>query len=135
MYKKWLLGYLLLQNCQSQLIYQDCIPGFHVFVSRKDIFPYLFRDGYSNDLNKMTNPHCCHCLVARQFFSYLFSWFLIKLWQFNIQCLTKRKLTIYFKHIITIILLEKADFLGWRKILLCSMKWLNLINFPCCCMY
>ena len=26
------LGYLLLQSCRSQLIYQNCIPGLHVFV-------------------------------------------------------------------------------------------------------
>ena len=37
--------------------------------------------------------------------------FKIKLWQFNIQCLTKTKIK-YLKHFITIELLEKADFLG-----------------------
>ena len=32
------------EKMAKYLIYQDCIPGFYVFVKKKDIFQYLFRD-------------------------------------------------------------------------------------------
>ena len=58
----------------------------------------------------MRNLHSCHCLEgAGQVV--LSSWFSIKLWYFNIQCLTKVQIK-YLEHFITIKLLEKADFLG-----------------------
>ena len=52
---------------------------------------FVQRHGCSNDLNKMTNLHCCHCLGGGGQVV-LSSWFSIKLWQFNIQCLAKHKL-------------------------------------------
>ena len=43
----------------------------------------------------MTNLHCCHCLGGRWPGSSFLLWFSIKLWQFNIQYLTKHKLNIW----------------------------------------
>ena len=58
----------------------------------------------------MTNLNCCHCLGGSGQVV-LSSWFSIKLWQFNIQCLTKTQIKC-LKHFISIKLLEKPDFLG-----------------------
>ena len=70
----------------------------------------------------MRNLHSCHCLEgAGQVV--LSSWFSIKLWYFNIQCLTKVQIK-YLEHFITIKLLEKADFLG----IVSSNNFHNTVN-------
>ena len=99
MYKKWWLGYLLQQNCHSQLILSRLHPRIHcIWLDERYIPIFVYRYGCSDDLNKMTNLHCCHCLGGGGQVV-LSSWLSIKLWQFNIQCLTKTQIK-YFKHFI-----------------------------------
>ena len=63
----------------------------------------------------MANLYCCHWLGEGGQVA-LFSWFLIKLWQFNIQCSTKQK---YLKYFITIgesrIFRMKKNFTLWHE--------------------
>ena len=99
----------------AKLLYSTHLSRLHLRIScisleERNIPIFVQRYGCSNDLSKMTNLHCCHCpggggqVVP-------FSWFSIKLWQFNIQCLTNSQIN-YLKNFSTIKFLEKADFLG-----------------------
>ena len=60
----------------SRLHGERCIPIF------------VYKYGCSDDLNKMTNLHCCHCLGGGGQVV-LSSWFSIKLLQFNLQVFNK----------------------------------------------
>ena len=86
----WWFGYLLPQKLVKSidLLYPRII---YICLEKRYIPIFVSRYGCSNDLNKMTNFHCCHCLGGGDQVV-LSSCFSIKLWQVNIHCLTKHKL-------------------------------------------
>ena len=82
---------------------------------------FVQRYGCCNDLNQMTNLYCCHGLEGVWPGS---SFLLVFDQAFAVQYSVSNKIqNTYLKHFITFKLLEQADFLGWRRISLCGMKW------------
>ena len=86
---------IIFSNNTRKIKFQRIFFGKTIFSGRlekKKGFPCSERYGWRDDLNKMTNLHRWHCLGGGGQVV-LSSWFSVKLCQFNIQCLTKHKLS------------------------------------------